>query len=74
MLVEKDITLFYLCASFLPIVGKAHIAYISSSNVIGLSKMNRIVEPMQKDHQVQERLIKQIVKELEAFEQMMLHN
>jgi GTP cyclohydrolase I len=45
MLVEKDITLYSTCEHhFLPIVGKAHIAYISSGNVIGLSKMNRIVE------------------------------
>lgn len=66
MLVEKDITLYSTCEHhFLPIVGKAHIAYISSGNVIGLSKMNRIVEYYAKRPQVQERLTKQIVKELQ---------
>ena len=63
MLVEKDITLYSTCEHhFLPIVGKAHIAYISSGNVIGLSKMNRIVDYYAKRPQVQERLTKQIVK------------
>ena len=66
MLVEKDITLYSTCEHhFLPIVGKAHIAYISGGNVIGLSKMNRIVEYYAKRPQVQERLTKQIVKELQ---------
>ena len=66
MLVEKDITLYSTCEHhFLPIVGKAHIAYISSGNVIGLSKMNRIVEYYAKRPQVQERLTKQIVRELQ---------
>ena len=61
MLVEKDITLYSTCEHhFLPIVGKAHIAYISSGNVIGLSKMNRIVEYYAKRPQVQERLTEQI--------------
>ena len=50
---------------FLPIVGKAHVAYISNGNVIGLSKINRIVEYYAKRPQVQERLTKQIVKELQ---------
>ena len=45
MLVEKDITLYSTCEHhFLPIVGKAHVAYISNGNVIGISKINRIVE------------------------------
>jgi GTP cyclohydrolase I len=66
MLVEKNITLYSTCEHhFLPIVGKAHIAYISSGKVIGLSKMNRIVEYYAKRPQVQERLTMQIVKDLQ---------
>jgi GTP cyclohydrolase I len=66
MLVEKDITLYSTCEHhFLPIVGKAHVAYISNGNVIGISKINRIVEYYAKRPQVQERLTKQIVKELQ---------
>lgn len=66
MLVEKNITLYSTCEHhFLPIVGKAHVAYISSGNVIGLSKMNRIVDYYAKRPQVQERLTMQIVRELQ---------
>ena len=66
MLVEKNITLYSTCEHhFLPIVGKAHVAYISKGNVIGLSKMNRIVEYYAKRPQVQERLTIQIVRELQ---------
>ena len=65
MLVEKDITFSSACEHhFLPIVGKAHIAYISSGKVIGLSKINRIVEYYGKRPQVQERMTLQIYKEL----------
>jgi GTP cyclohydrolase I len=67
MLVEKSITVYSTCEHhFLPIVGKAHIAYISKGSVIGLSKMNRIVEYYAKRPQVQERLTMQIVKELQS--------
>lgn len=66
MLVEKNITLYSTCEHhLLPIVGKAHIAYISSGNVVGLSKMNRIVDYFAKRPQVQERLTIQIVRELQ---------
>lgn len=66
MLVEKNITLYSTCEHhLLPIVGKAHVAYISSGRVIGLSKMNRIVDYYAKRPQVQERLTMQIVKELQ---------
>ena len=66
MLVEKNINVYSTCEHhFLPIVGKAHVAYISNGNVIGLSKINRIVEYYAKRPQVQERLTKQIVKELQ---------
>ena len=66
MLVEKNITLYSTCEHhLLPIVGRAHVAYISSGNVIGLSKMNRIVDYYAKRPQVQERLTMQIVKELQ---------
>ncbi|TLU96681.1 GTP cyclohydrolase I FolE [Dyadobacter sediminis] len=65
MLVEKDITVFSNCEHhFVPIYGKAHIAYISSGKVIGLSKLNRIVEYFSKRPQVQERLTVQIADEL----------
>ncbi len=66
MLVEKNITVYSTCEHhLLPIVGRAHIAYISSGTVVGLSKMNRIVDYYAKRPQVQERLTIQIVKELQ---------
>lgn len=66
MLVEKNITVYSTCEHhLLPIVGKAHVAYISNGNVIGLSKMNRIVEYFAKRPQVQERLTMQVVQELQ---------
>jgi len=67
MLVEKNITLYSTCEHhLLPIVGKAHIAYISKGTVVGLSKMNRIVDYFAKRPQVQERLTMQIVHELQG--------
>jgi len=66
MLVEKNITLYSTCEHhLLPIIGRAHVAYISKGNVIGLSKMNRIVDYYAKRPQVQERLTMQIVQELQ---------
>ncbi|MFL2632602.1 MAG: GTP cyclohydrolase I FolE [Candidatus Marivariicella sp.] len=66
MLVEKNINLYSTCEHhFLPIVGKAHVAYISNGTVVGLSKMNRIVDYYAKRPQVQERLTLQIVEELQ---------
>jgi len=66
MLVEKNITVYSTCEHhLLPIVGRAHIAYISNGTVVGLSKMNRIVDYYAKRPQVQERLTIQIVKELQ---------
>ena len=66
MLVEKNITVYSTCEHhLLPIIGRAHVAYISSGRVIGLSKMNRIVEYYAKRPQVQERLTMQIVQELQ---------
>ena len=66
MLVEKNITLYSTCEHhFLQIVGRAHVAYISNGTVVGLSKMNRIVDYFAKRPQVQERLTIQIVKELQ---------
>lgn len=65
MLVEKDILLHSFCEHhFVPIIGKAHVAYISNGNVIGLSKINRIVQYYAKRPQVQERLTLQIANEL----------
>lgn len=66
MLVEKNITLYSTCEHhLLPIVGVAHVAYISKGTVVGLSKMNRIVDYFAKRPQVQERLNIQIVRELQ---------
>ncbi len=66
MLVEKNINVYSTCEHhLLPIVGKAHVAYISNGTVVGLSKMNRIVDYFAKRPQVQERLTIQIVKELQ---------
>ncbi|RNC83583.1 MAG: GTP cyclohydrolase I FolE [Winogradskyella sp.] len=66
MLVEKNITVYSTCEHhLLPIVGKAHVAYISNGSVVGLSKMNRIVDYYAKRPQVQERLTIQIVRELQ---------
>jgi GTP cyclohydrolase I len=61
MLIERDITLYSNCEHhFVPIVGKVHVGYISSGKVIGLSKINRVVEFFAKRPQVQERLTVQI--------------
>lgn len=66
MLVEKNIVLYSTCEHhFLPIIGRAHVAYISNGTVIGLSKMNRIVNYYASRPQVQERLTLQIVGELQ---------
>ncbi|UII26573.1 GTP cyclohydrolase I FolE [Fulvivirga maritima] len=65
MLVEKDITFYSHCEHhFVPIYGKVHVAYFSSGKVIGLSKINRIVQYYAKRPQVQERLTVQIGNEL----------
>lgn len=68
ILVEKNITFYSNCEHhFVPIIGKAHVAYISSGKVIGLSKLNRIVQYYAKRPQVQERLTNQIAEELKAI-------
>ena len=68
MLVEKDITFYSHCEHhFVPIYGKAHVAYFSSGKVIGLSKINRIVQYFSKRPQVQERLTIQIGNELKEI-------
>lgn len=65
MLVEKNITVQSYCEHhFVPILGKCHIAYVSSGQVVGLSKLNRIVKYFSKRPQVQERLTMQIAEEL----------
>jgi GTP cyclohydrolase I len=66
MLVEKDISFYSNCEHhFVPIFGKAHVAYIANGKVIGLSKLNRIVQYFAKRPQVQERLTMQIARELQ---------
>lgn len=68
MLVEKNITFYSNCEHhFVPIIGKAHVAYVSSGKVIGLSKLNRIVQYFAKRPQVQERLTNQIAEELKTI-------
>ncbi|MDZ7897495.1 MAG: GTP cyclohydrolase I FolE [Arcicella sp.] len=68
MLVEKNITFYSNCEHhFVPIFGKAHLAYIANGQVIGLSKLNRIVQHFAKRPQVQERLTMQIAKELQKI-------
>lgn len=65
MLIEKDITLFSNCEHhFVPIIGKVHVAYIPNKKVIGLSKINRLVQYYAKRPQVQERLVNQIAEGL----------
>jgi GTP cyclohydrolase I len=65
MLVEKNILFYSNCEHhFVPIIGKAHVAYISSGKVIGLSKINRVVQHFAKRPQVQERLTMQITDAL----------
>jgi GTP cyclohydrolase I len=68
MLVEKNITFYSNCEHhFVPIIGTAHVAYISNGKVIGLSKLNRIVQYFAKRPQVQERLTMQIASELKQI-------
>ncbi|WP_139925906.1 GTP cyclohydrolase I FolE [Hymenobacter sp. DG01] len=65
MLVERDITLFSCCEHhFVPIIGKAHVAYLPGEHVVGLSKLNRVVQYFARRPQVQERLTRQIAEEL----------
>jgi GTP cyclohydrolase I len=67
MLVEKNIQFYSNCEHhFVPIFGKVHVAYVSSGKVIGLSKINRIVQYFANRPQVQERLTNQIALELAA--------
>lgn len=64
-IIEKDITVKSTCEHhFLPVVGKAHVGYISNGKVIGLSKINRIVDYFARRPQVQERMTRQILEEL----------
>ncbi len=65
MLVEKDISLYSYCEHhFVPIIGKVHVAYISNGTVVGLSKINRLVQYFGRRPQVQERLTMQIAQAL----------
>jgi GTP cyclohydrolase I len=65
LLVERDITLFSCCEHhFVPIIGKAHVAYLPAGHVVGFSKLNRVVQYYARRPQVQERLTRQISEEL----------
>lgn len=66
MVVVKNINVTSFCEHhFLPFLGKAHVAYYSTGKVIGLSKINRIVDFYSRRPQVQERLTLQIANELQ---------
>jgi GTP cyclohydrolase I len=66
MLIEQNITIDSACEHhFLPITGHAHVAYIPNERVIGLSKINRLVNYYAHRPQVQERLCKQILEDLQ---------
>lgn len=68
MIVERDITLYSICEHhFVAIIGKAHIVYFSTGKVIGLSKLNRMVQYYAKRPQVQEQLTMQIAAELKEL-------
>jgi GTP cyclohydrolase IA len=68
MLVERDITVHSFCEHhFVPIIGKAHIAYLNNGKVVGLSKLNRIVDYYARRPQVQERLTVQIANDLKEM-------
>ena len=65
MIIEKDITLYSTCEHhFVPIIGKAHVAYFPTDKVIGLSKLNRIVQFFAKKPQLQEKLTEEIAREM----------
>lgn len=67
-IIERDITVKSTCEHhFLPIVGRAHVGYISQGKVIGLSKINRIVDYYARRPQVQERMTRQILEELKTI-------
>lgn len=68
MLVEKDISVYSYCEHhFVPIIGKAHVAYYSAGKVVGLSKINRMVQYYSKRPQVQERLTVQVANEMKEL-------
>ena len=68
MLVERDINVNSTCEHhFLPIVGHAHVAYIPNGRVVGLSKLNRIVDHYARRPQVQERLTRQVLQSLQEL-------
>lgn len=65
LLVERDITVFSCCEHhFVPIIGKAHVAYLPGKHVVGLSKLNRVVQYYARRPQVQERLTRQVAEHL----------
>ena len=66
MVVVKDIEFFSLCEHhLLPFFGKAHVAYLPSNKVVGLSKIARLVNMFARRLQIQERMTCQIAKSIE---------
>lgn len=66
MLIEQNITINSACEHhFLPIIGYANVAYVPKDKVIGLSKINRLVDYYARRPQVQERLVLQILNDLQ---------
>lgn len=67
MIIVRDIQFYSLCEHhLLPFIGRAHVAYLPTAKVIGLSKIPRVVDLFARRLQVQERMTRQIANFLEA--------